>query len=150
MVQKKKKSDKWSQRFKSPLHNYKYLVRKLRSQWSQFKNYQFMGVGGKLKRVVWHNGQYCQAWTFGIKEPSPLSHLTRNNSDISWVLCKCQTLCCAVYVHYLIVFILKVRGRRVYRVVNLLKVTELLNRLTSTECDTVLILTHNTTNRTRP
>lgn len=43
-------------------------------------------------------------------------------ANISGVLYSGQTLCCAVYMHYLVP-ILKVRELRVYRVTNLLKVT---------------------------
>lgn len=40
-----------------------------------------------------------------------------------------KTLCYEVYMHYLIVPIRKVREQRVYRVMNLLKVTQLLEQI---------------------
>lgn len=116
----------------SPLHNDNYLVWKLRSQWSQFKNYQLKKKAHERGRAQWIE------FPRSCLIPATSLKITAN---ISWVLYNCQTLCCAVYMHYLTVPILKVRELRVYSVTNLLKVTKLLNRFIPRESDCrVLIL----------
>ena len=72
--------------------------------------------------------QWTEFLTINFDNKDLSQPVTKSNSNVSCRLCNCQTPAKAVYTRYFTVFISKVRETRIYRIMNLLKVTELLNR----------------------